>query len=127
MIEPSNLSTFDPAESAPRKRARKIIAVLASVVLFVVIGIQWVVISRQGHEQSSLKKEIAQLSAQVQAQGVQGGATVSQVDSRVNDLSSQLDDQSITIDSLTQCVNDYMDTIGRWTSNVFSYWRWTYC
>ncbi len=30
-------------------------------------------------------------------------------------------------DDITACVNDYMDTIGRWSANINSYFTWFYC
>jgi hypothetical protein len=30
-------------------------------------------------------------------------------------------------EEITTCVNDYMDVIGRWSSNVNSYFDWFYC
>jgi hypothetical protein len=30
-------------------------------------------------------------------------------------------------DEVASCVNNYMDVIGRWSSNVNSYYEWNYC
>lgn len=42
------------------------------------------------------------------------------LDDRIGDADSEIDD-------LKACVNDYMDTIGDWSRNVYSYYNYYYC
>lgn len=45
----------------------------------------------------------------------------------LGDLQRSVLGLSSEIGALSSCVNDYMDTIARWSSNVYSEYRYYYC
>lgn len=55
------------------------------------------------------------------------GRAVVAVTNEVNDLAGQVSDNEFEIELMKTCVNEYMDTIGRWSSNVNSFYNYFYC
>lgn len=62
------------------------------------------------------------------------GALMSDLDRRIAEIERSVGTGgpfgggvSSDIERLRSCVNDYMEVIGRWSSNVNSYFSWNYC
>ena len=55
------------------------------------------------------------------------GRAVVAVTNEVDDLAGQVSDNEFEIELMKTCVNEYMDTIGRWSSNVNSFYNYSYC
>ncbi|MBM4044354.1 MAG: hypothetical protein FJ279_04505 [Planctomycetes bacterium] len=60
-----------------------------------------------------------------QVQGLQ--RDVSSAVRQLGSLAGDLDSLTWEIDDVKSCVNRYMDTIGRWSRNVYTYYTYYYC
>jgi hypothetical protein len=47
--------------------------------------------------------------------------------SQLGTLGGEVASLTWEIDDVKSCVNTYMDTIGRWSSNIFTYYNYYYC
>lgn len=69
-----------------------------------------------------LKDELGQLQVPADL-----SRAVSSLRDDVAGVDQQVSDIFWEIDDLKSCVNDYMDTIADWSSNIYSYYEYYYC
>lgn len=55
------------------------------------------------------------------------GSELRSLSGQIEEVADQVSDNEFAIDDLQRCVNEYMDTIGSWSSNVNSRYTYYYC
>ena len=117
-----------PAPPATRGRLPFVVAAVAIVIALIAAGVAGVALYRLNQVTATaaaaadelrdsvgaLRTDLTELAAS------NDGSDLAAVTTRVERL-------ELRNTILVQCVNEYMDVIGRWSSNVNSSFRWSYC